>query len=151
MIGPMISVSGTTQILLANEPVDFRKQADSLAALVQQALGADGFSGAVYVLRAKQVDRVTHWWWDGTGLCLEASGRLPFSLATHRGWRDAVIGCVVVRACGGPRLGARCIRRGGASEGCTMTAAEIARARLARTTTRRAKPERRTATTSPAT
>ena len=50
MIGP----SGTTQILVATKPVDFRKQADSLAALVQQALGADPFSGTVYVFRAKR-------------------------------------------------------------------------------------------------
>jgi hypothetical protein len=41
MIGPAISASGATQILVATKPVDFRKQADSLAALVQEALGAD--------------------------------------------------------------------------------------------------------------
>ena len=41
MIGPAISASGATQILIATKPVDFRKQADSLAALVQEALGAD--------------------------------------------------------------------------------------------------------------
>ena len=45
MIGPAISASGTAQILVATKPVDFRKQADSLAALVQEALGADPFSG----------------------------------------------------------------------------------------------------------
>jgi transposase len=66
MIGP----SGNTQILVATKPVDFRKQADSLAALVQQALGADPFSGTVYVFRAKRIDRVKLIWWDGTGLCL---------------------------------------------------------------------------------
>jgi IS66 Orf2 like protein len=43
MIGPIIGASGTTQILVATKPVDFRKQADSLAALVQEALGADPF------------------------------------------------------------------------------------------------------------
>jgi transposase len=65
MIGP-----GSTQILVATKPVDFRKQADSLAALVQQALGADPFSGTVYVFRAKRADRVKLIWWDGTGLIL---------------------------------------------------------------------------------
>jgi hypothetical protein len=44
MIGPAISASGAAQILVATKPVDFRKQADSLAALVQEALGADPFS-----------------------------------------------------------------------------------------------------------
>jgi transposase len=70
MIGPAISASGTTQILVATKPVDFREHADSLAALVQEALGADPFSGAVYVFRAKRADRVKLLWWDGTGLCL---------------------------------------------------------------------------------
>ena len=67
MIGPAISAPGATQILVATKPVDFRKHADSLAAL---ALGADPFSGAVYVFRAKRADRVKLLWWDGTGLCL---------------------------------------------------------------------------------
>jgi len=66
MIGP----SGNTQILVATKPVDFRKQADSPAALVQKALGADPFCGTVYVFRAKRADRVKLIWWDGTGLCL---------------------------------------------------------------------------------
>ena len=39
MIGP----SGNTLILVATKPVDFRKQADSLAALVQEALAEDPF------------------------------------------------------------------------------------------------------------
>ena len=42
------------QVLVATKPVDFRKQADTLAAFVQEALGADPFSGAVYVFRAKR-------------------------------------------------------------------------------------------------
>jgi transposase len=53
----MIGSSGNTQVLVATKPVDFRKQADSLAALVQQALGADPFSGTVYVFRAKRGGR----------------------------------------------------------------------------------------------
>ena len=59
MIGPAISASGTTQILVATKPVDFRKQADSLAALVQEALGGDPFSGAVYVFRSKRAQCVS--------------------------------------------------------------------------------------------
>jgi transposase len=59
MIGPTISASGATQFLVATKPVDFRKQADSLAALVQEALGADPFSGTVYVFRAKRAQCVS--------------------------------------------------------------------------------------------
>ena len=58
------------QVLVATRPVDFRKQADTLAAFVQQALGVDPYSGAVYVFRAKRADRVKLLWWDGTGVCL---------------------------------------------------------------------------------
>ena len=60
------------QVLFATRPVDFRKQADTLAALVQEALAANPFSGAVYVFRAKRADRVKLLWWDGTGICLLA-------------------------------------------------------------------------------
>ena len=35
------------QVLVATRPVDFRKQADTLAALVQEVLAADPYSGAV--------------------------------------------------------------------------------------------------------
>ena len=45
-------LTGDIKVLVATQPVDFRKQADSLAALVQTALGADPFSGAVYVFRS---------------------------------------------------------------------------------------------------
>ena len=60
------------QELVATKPVDFRKQADSLAALVQEALAADPFCGTVYVFRSKRADRVKLLWWDGTGICLLA-------------------------------------------------------------------------------
>ena len=58
------------QVMVATKPVDFRKQMDTLAAFVQEALGADPYSGAVYVFRAKRIDRVKLLWWDGTGICL---------------------------------------------------------------------------------
>lgn len=58
------------QVLVATQPVDFRKQMDGLAALVQQAHGTDPYSGAVYVFRSKRSDRVKLLWWDGTGVCL---------------------------------------------------------------------------------
>lgn len=68
----MITSGGEMQILVATTPVDFRKQADGLAAIVEAALGADPFSGAIYVFRSKRMDRVKVLWWDGTGICLMA-------------------------------------------------------------------------------
>ena len=68
----MITSGSEMQILVATTPVDFRKQADGLAAIVEAALGADPFSGAIYVFRSKRMDRVKVLWWDGTGICLMA-------------------------------------------------------------------------------
>lgn len=35
-------------------------------------MGADPFSGVIYVFRARRADRVKLVWWDGTGVCLLA-------------------------------------------------------------------------------
>jgi transposase len=37
------------RVLVATKPVDFRKGMDGLAALVQEELKADPFSGVIYV------------------------------------------------------------------------------------------------------
>jgi transposase len=68
----MITPASNVQVLVATKPVDFRKGADGLAALVQASLGADPFAGTIYVFRAKRADRVKLLWWDGTGVCLFA-------------------------------------------------------------------------------
>lgn len=60
------------QVLVATRPVDFRKQADTLAAFVQEVLASDPYCGTVYVFRSKRMDRVKLLWWDGTGICLLA-------------------------------------------------------------------------------
>ena len=62
--------AGTVRVLVATKPVDFRKGAEGLAALVRETMGADPFSGAIYVFRARRADRVKLVWWDGTGVCL---------------------------------------------------------------------------------
>ena len=66
----MILVPPGVRILLAAQPVDFRKGMDGLAALVQQALRADLFQGDVFVFRARRTDRVKILIYDGTGLVL---------------------------------------------------------------------------------
>ncbi|MEF2074790.1 IS66 family insertion sequence element accessory protein TnpB [Consotaella aegiceratis] len=57
------------KVFLASHPIDFRKGPDGLMALVRDA-GADPFSGALYVFRAKRADRIKIVWFDGTGVCL---------------------------------------------------------------------------------
>jgi transposase len=66
-------VSGKpVRVLVATKPVDFRKGMDGLAALVQEHLHDDPFSGTIFVFRCKRADRVKLVWWDGSGLCLFA-------------------------------------------------------------------------------
>jgi transposase len=57
--------------MVATKPVDFRKGAEGLAALVRETMRADPFSGVVYVFRAKRADRVKIFW-DGSGVVLVA-------------------------------------------------------------------------------
>ncbi|WOH52829.1 MULTISPECIES: IS66 family insertion sequence element accessory protein TnpB [unclassified Bradyrhizobium] len=59
------------QVYVASTPVDFRKGATGLMALVRDG-GADPFSGALYVFRSKRADRIKAVWFDGTGVCLFA-------------------------------------------------------------------------------
>jgi transposase len=66
VIGP----SGNVRVLVATKPVDFRRGADSLAAMVQSVLRQDPFCGTVFVFRSKRADRVKLLIYDGTGLVL---------------------------------------------------------------------------------
>jgi len=68
VIGP----TGAVRVMVATKPVDFRKGAEDLAALVREEVKADPFCGTVYVFRAKRADRVKLIFWDGTGMCLFA-------------------------------------------------------------------------------
>jgi transposase len=55
----MIIPSGPVRVMLAIKPVDFRKGADGLAALVKEEMKADPFCGVIYVFRAKRADRAS--------------------------------------------------------------------------------------------
>ncbi len=66
----ILGSSTEIQVFVATKPVDFRKQGDGLASIVQQVHATDPFSGAIYVFRSKRADRVKLLWWDGTGICL---------------------------------------------------------------------------------
>ncbi|MBI1205809.1 MAG: IS66 family insertion sequence element accessory protein TnpB [Azospirillum sp.] len=58
------------RILVASEPVDFRKGLDGMVALVERHLCCDPFGGDLFVFRSKRADRVKIVAWDGTGLFL---------------------------------------------------------------------------------
>ena len=59
-------------MMMATKPVDFRKGAEGLSALVRDGMKTDPFSRTIYVFRAKRADRVKLIFWDGTGACLFA-------------------------------------------------------------------------------
>ncbi len=74
MIGP----TGAVRVMVATRPVDFRKGAEGLAALVREEMGADPFNGVIYEFRARRADRIKPVYWDCTGVC-------PFA----KRWRTA--------------------------------------------------------------
>jgi transposase len=66
----MITVPVGIRVLVATKPVDFRRGADSLAALVREQLKYDPFSGTIFIFRSKRADRLKILAWDGSGLVL---------------------------------------------------------------------------------
>ena len=101
MIGP----TGAVRVMVATKPVDFRKGAEGLAALVRESMGADPFSGTVYVFRAQRADRIKLVYFDGTGVCLfskrleDSDGRQTDQtrLARSRLRPDASLGSILDR------------------------------------------------------
>lgn len=97
MIGP----TGAVKVMVATKPVDFRKGAEGLAALVRETMGADPFSGTVYVFRARLLRRHRRM---PAG---KASGGRKVLLACHHGWRGEVDGGAIAGAPGRVGLASR--------------------------------------------
>jgi len=66
----MIIPPGPLKVMVATKPVDFRKGAVSLAALVEHELGLKPFSGVVFIFSSKRANRIKLLVWDGSGLVL---------------------------------------------------------------------------------
>jgi transposase len=73
----MIQLVPQLKILLAYEPVDFRKGIDSLIALCRQKLEQDPFSGTLFLFRNRGATALKLLVYDGTGfwLCLKRFSR----------------------------------------------------------------------------
>jgi transposase len=72
----MIAIPAGMRVYLAMGPTDMRKGFDGLAALAQQALQQDPFSGHLFVFRGRRGDLLKVLYWDGQGFCLFAVKRL---------------------------------------------------------------------------
>ena len=66
----MLSLSLPGRVFLCTLPTDMRKSFDTLACLVQQALGQDPLSGELFVFRSKRGDRLKLLYWDEDGYAL---------------------------------------------------------------------------------
>lgn len=61
---------GKVRVLVANEPVDFRKTYDGLCGVVRDRLGEDPQSATLFVFRNKRADQVRILWWDRNGFAI---------------------------------------------------------------------------------
>jgi len=66
----MIQITPQMRILLAVEPVDFRKGIDGLAALCRQALASDPQAGALFVFCSRRRHALKCLTYDGQGFWL---------------------------------------------------------------------------------
>jgi transposase len=66
----MIAIPAGVRVFMATKPIDFRKGAEGLVALVRESLSEDPFAGSVFIFRAKRADRIKIVTWDGSGLVL---------------------------------------------------------------------------------
>jgi len=55
----MITIPAGVRVFMATKPVDFRKGADGLVALVRESLSQDPFAESVFIFRAKRAQRVS--------------------------------------------------------------------------------------------
>jgi transposase len=67
----VIGFRADLKVVLAAQPVDFRKSVHTLSALVSEALRANPYCGDVFVFRTKRAaNRVKLLAWDGSGMVL---------------------------------------------------------------------------------
>jgi transposase len=88
----MIPVPASTRVWLAAGVTDMRKGFNGLAALAQDILKQEPFSGHLFVFRGRRGDLLKVIWFDGQGACL-------FSKRLEKGrfvWPSATTGKVTL-------------------------------------------------------
>jgi transposase len=66
----VISFVSSVRIVVAMRPVDFRRGAESLAALAREVLDEDPYTGVIVIFRSRRADRVKIVTWDQSGLVM---------------------------------------------------------------------------------
>lgn len=106
----MIQLTPQMRILVAVEPVDFRRGIDGLCKACKQDLGADAFSGCVFVFRNRRATSVKILVYDGQGfwLCQKrlSAGRFRFWPESRSAKNPQPLEAhelVVILACGDPQ------------------------------------------------
>jgi transposase len=66
----MIALRPDLRVLVATQPIDFRRGVHGLVALVVAALQADPYCGDAFVFRSKRSGRLKILIWDGSGMVL---------------------------------------------------------------------------------
>jgi transposase len=91
----LISFRADLKIMLAAQPVDFRKSVHTLSALVSEALRANPYCGDIFIFRSKRSDRIKLLAWDGSGMVLVTKwleeGRKRYELPRPPGGYDRVL------------------------------------------------------------
>lgn len=66
----VLSLFDQTQVYLARDPVDMRKQIDGLALIVQEVFELDPFQPALFAFCNRQCDKLKVLYWHNNGFCL---------------------------------------------------------------------------------
>lgn len=104
----MLQITPQMKILVAVEPVDFRRGIDGLARLCKESLQNDPFAGTVFVFRNRKATALKVLMYDGQGfwLCHKrlSQGRFPWWPTTADGnaQRLAAHQLLVLLAAGNP-------------------------------------------------
>jgi transposase len=66
----MLSLPPSVRLFVATQPVDGRKGADSLMALVRDVFGQDPLSGHLFIFFSRRCERVRIVYWDRNGFAM---------------------------------------------------------------------------------